>query len=165
MQIHLNIVLSLVLGSSKWSFSLTLPHWNPLHTSPLPHTRYMPRPSRSSRYYHPNNIGWGVQIHLLLGTVLSFLRTFHNIWNFNMPLFLLCWTDPNSGAVWGEDLWPFGFRYRGFVTSWRHEYSFLVFALFRAGNSLSGHMTACSEEPYQLCVCVCVCLNVCDNKL
>jgi len=26
-----------------------------------PHTRYMPRPS-NSRFYHPNNIGWGVQI-------------------------------------------------------------------------------------------------------
>jgi hypothetical protein len=24
----------------------------------FPHTRYMPRPSHSSRFYHPNNIGW-----------------------------------------------------------------------------------------------------------
>ena len=31
-----------------------------LHT-PLPHTRYMPRPCHSYRFYHPNNIGWGVQ--------------------------------------------------------------------------------------------------------
>ena len=28
----------------------------------LPHMRYMPCPSHSSRFYHPHNIGWGVQI-------------------------------------------------------------------------------------------------------
>jgi hypothetical protein len=26
------------------------------------HTRYMPGPFHSSRFYHPNNIGWGIQI-------------------------------------------------------------------------------------------------------
>ena len=31
-----------------------------------PHTSYMPRPSHSSRFNHPNNIGWGVQIIKLL---------------------------------------------------------------------------------------------------
>jgi hypothetical protein len=31
------------------------------HLSP-PHTRYMPRPSHSSRFYHPHNRGWAVQI-------------------------------------------------------------------------------------------------------
>jgi len=29
---------------------------------PLPHTRYMSHPSHSSRFYHPNNIRWRVQI-------------------------------------------------------------------------------------------------------
>ena len=62
---HLNITLS-TPGSSKWSLSLTFLHQNPAYTSPLPHTRYMPRPSHSSRFYHPNNIGWGVQIIQLL---------------------------------------------------------------------------------------------------
>ena len=38
----------------------------PLYTSPLPHTRYIPRPSHSSWFYHPHNIGWGVQIIQLL---------------------------------------------------------------------------------------------------
>jgi hypothetical protein len=33
-----------------------------VHTSILPHTRYTSRPSHSSRFYHPNNIEWGVQI-------------------------------------------------------------------------------------------------------
>jgi len=32
------------------------PHQNPVHPSPLPHTRHMPRPSHSSRFYHPHNI-------------------------------------------------------------------------------------------------------------
>ena len=27
----------------------------------LTHTRHMPSPSHSSRFYHPHNIGWGVQ--------------------------------------------------------------------------------------------------------
>jgi hypothetical protein len=31
-----------------------------------PHKRYMPRPSHSSRFYHPKNTGWGVEIIKLL---------------------------------------------------------------------------------------------------
>ena len=40
---------------------------------PLLHTLYMPCPSHSSRFYHPNNIGWAVQIIKLL--VCSFLHS------------------------------------------------------------------------------------------
>jgi hypothetical protein len=40
--------------------SLMFPHQNPVHASPLPHPSYMPRPSHSSRFYHPHNSGWGV---------------------------------------------------------------------------------------------------------
>jgi len=39
LKIHLNIILPSMLGSSQWSFSLRFPHQNPVHTSPLPHTR------------------------------------------------------------------------------------------------------------------------------
>jgi hypothetical protein len=46
--------------------SLRFPHQNPLHASPLPNPRYMSRPSHSSRFYYPHNIGWGVQIMKLL---------------------------------------------------------------------------------------------------
>ena len=55
--------LSLVFPSGLF---LPFPHQNPVHASPLPHTRYMSRPSHSSRFYLPHNIGWGVQNSKLL---------------------------------------------------------------------------------------------------
>ena len=61
LKIHLNIILPSMHGSPKWSLSLTFPHQNPVYVSLLIHTLYMPRPSHSSRFYHPNNIWWGVQ--------------------------------------------------------------------------------------------------------
>jgi len=57
LQTHLNIILPSTSGSPKWPLSLRFPHQNPVHTSPLRHTRHMPRPSHSSRFYHPYNIG------------------------------------------------------------------------------------------------------------
>ena len=63
---HLNIILPPTPGSPKWCLSLRLPQQNSVYVSPLPHTCYMTRPSRSSRFYHPRNIGWGVQIIKLL---------------------------------------------------------------------------------------------------
>ena len=66
LQIHLNIILPSMPGSPKWSLSLRFPHQSPVYTSPLPYTRYMPRPSHSSLFYRPNNTGWGAQIIKLL---------------------------------------------------------------------------------------------------
>ena len=57
LKIYLNIILPSTSGSPQWSLSLRFPHQNPVHTFPLPHTRHMPRPSHSSRFYHPHNIG------------------------------------------------------------------------------------------------------------
>ena len=62
LKIHLNIILPSTPGSPKWSLSLRFPLQTPVYASPLTHTRYMPRPSHSSRFGHPNSIGWGVQI-------------------------------------------------------------------------------------------------------
>ena len=66
LKIHLDIILPSTSGSPKWSVSLRFPHQNHVYVSPLPHTRYIPRPSPSSRFYHPNNIGRAVQIIKLL---------------------------------------------------------------------------------------------------
>ena len=66
LKIHLNIILPSTSGSPKWSLSLRFLHQTPIYIPPLPHTRYIPRPSYSSRFYHPDNIGWDVQIIQLL---------------------------------------------------------------------------------------------------
>ena len=72
LKIHLNIILPSTPGSPKWSLSLMFPHQNPVYTSPLPCTCHMPRPSHYSRFDHPNNIWWSVQItKLLIDVVFS----------------------------------------------------------------------------------------------
>jgi len=62
LKIHLNIILPSTSRSPEWSLSLRFPHQNPVYISPLLHTCYLPCPSHSSRFYHLNNIKWGVQI-------------------------------------------------------------------------------------------------------
>ena len=72
LKIHLNIILPSTPGSPQWSLSPRFPHQNPVYASPLTNTRYMRRPSHS-RFYHPHNIGWGVQIIKLL--ICNFLQS------------------------------------------------------------------------------------------
>jgi hypothetical protein len=45
LKIHFNIILPSTPGSPQWPLSLGFPHLKPIHTSLLPQTRYMPRPS------------------------------------------------------------------------------------------------------------------------
>ena len=61
LEIHPNIHPS-TSRSPQWSLSLRVPHQDTIHPPLLTHTRHMPNPSHSSRFYHPHNIGWGVQI-------------------------------------------------------------------------------------------------------
>ena len=62
LEIHPNIIHPSTHRSPQWSLSLRFPHQDPIHPPLLAHMRYMPSPSHSSRFYHPHNIGWGVQI-------------------------------------------------------------------------------------------------------
>ena len=63
-------------GSSKWSLSRRFPHRNPVYASPLPHTRYMPRPPHSSRFYHLHNIRCGMQKTRINYRIISFFLFF-----------------------------------------------------------------------------------------
>ena len=62
LQIHPNIIHPSTTRSPQWSFSHRLTHQDPIHPSLITHTRHMPSQSHYSRFYHPHNIGWGVQI-------------------------------------------------------------------------------------------------------
>ena len=62
LDIHPNIIHPSTPRSLQWSLSLRFPHQDPIRPPLLTHTRHMPNPSHSSRFYHPHNIGWGVQI-------------------------------------------------------------------------------------------------------
>ena len=73
LKIHLIILPSSTPGSFKWSLSLRFPHQNPVYASP-PHTCYMPRPSHSSRFGHPNN-KWVRNNTSLSSSSCSFLRS------------------------------------------------------------------------------------------
>ena len=62
LEIRPNIIHPSTPRSPQWSLSLRFPHQDPIHLPLLTHTRHMPSPSHSSRFYHPHNIESGVQI-------------------------------------------------------------------------------------------------------
>jgi len=62
LKIHANIIHPSTPRSPQWSPSLRYPHQDPIHLPLFTHTSHMPSPAHSSRSYHPQNIGWGVQI-------------------------------------------------------------------------------------------------------
>ena len=62
LEIHPNIIHPSTPRSPAWSPSLRFSHQDPIHPLLLTHTRHMPSPSHSSRFYYPQNIWWGVQI-------------------------------------------------------------------------------------------------------
>ena len=59
------ILSSYMSRASSWSLFLRFPHQKHVYASPLIHKCHMPRPSHYSRFDHPNNIWWAVQIMTL----------------------------------------------------------------------------------------------------
>ena len=57
LEIHPNIIRPSTPRSPQWSPSFRFPHQDLVHPPLLTHTRYMPSPSHSSRFYHSQNIG------------------------------------------------------------------------------------------------------------
>ena len=59
LDMHPNIIQPSAPRPSHWSPSLRFPQQDPIHHPVLTHTRHMPSPSHSNRFYHLHNIGWG----------------------------------------------------------------------------------------------------------
>jgi len=70
LKIHFNIILPSAPGSPQRSLSFRFLHQNPLHVSPLPHTRHMPRPSHYSWFCHSHNIGR--EVHIIKFLIMEF---------------------------------------------------------------------------------------------
>ena len=64
LEIHHNIIHPSTPRSPQWSLSLRFPHQDPIHPPLLTHTRHMPSPSHSSRFYHPHNLVRNARIYI-----------------------------------------------------------------------------------------------------
>ena len=62
LKIRFSNILSYMPHSSTWSLFLISPRQTPVDTSPVSHTCYMPCPTHSFWFDHPNDISWEVQI-------------------------------------------------------------------------------------------------------
>ena len=81
LKIHLNIILPSTSGSPKWSPSLRFPHQNPVYTSPLPHTRYIPSPSDSK-----NNLTF----RNFILQMKQYIAVVKNLYEFVVEKFIYC---------------------------------------------------------------------------
>ena len=66
LKICLNIILQFTPETSPVVSFFRFPHQDPVYTSSLPHTCYLPRLSHSARFDHTNNTGWRVRIIKLI---------------------------------------------------------------------------------------------------
>ena len=74
LEIHSNIIHPSTHRSPQWSLSLWVHQQEPIHPPLLTHPRNMPSLSHSSRFYHPHNIGWGVQTKIYIRTFKTLLH-------------------------------------------------------------------------------------------
>jgi hypothetical protein len=100
LKIQLNVILPSTPGSPKWSYSFMFPHRNPVYTSLLPPDALIPNPSHSSRFYHLNNIGWGVsfiklRVHEFRANTFGIAPSHicgYFVWDFMSPIWwMLLW--------------------------------------------------------------------------
>ena len=73
LKIHLNIILPSKLRSPQRSLSFRFPHQDPVHTSILPHTRYISRPSHFLHFI--TRTIWGEEYRSLRPLLRSFLHS------------------------------------------------------------------------------------------
>jgi len=71
LEIHPNIIHPSTPRSPQWSPSLRFPQQDPIHPPLLTHTRHMPSPSHSSRFYHPRRTGISFPLSILYRKVVN----------------------------------------------------------------------------------------------
>ena len=88
LEIHPNIIHPSTPRSPQRSSSFRFPQQDTIHPLLLAHTRHMHSPSHSSRFYHPHNIGWGLQIRLLLQVAYKRHKWYcsDELWALSCPL-------------------------------------------------------------------------------
>ena len=87
LKFHLNIIFPFTPGSPRLSLSFRFPHQLPVLDSPLPRTRYMPRRSHFSRFYHPRCSRLGAEIFLVCRIFVLCLQTFRRVrWRRKWPV-------------------------------------------------------------------------------
>jgi hypothetical protein len=84
---HYNIIFLPTARTSKRSLSLMTPYQSP---STLSRTCYMPRPSHSSWFDHPHNIGWAVLIILLCLCILIVMFMYFYCYVYVFLVLCLC---------------------------------------------------------------------------
>ena len=99
--IYINIIFPSTPGSPKWFLSFRFPHQNPVYASPLPHTRYMPRPSYSSRFLN-KDIFTKIFYRFLYSTVFYRLDKLQTLLSISLRF-----TKYNC-FVEGSQAWPIG---------------------------------------------------------
>ena len=114
LEIRPNIIHTSTPRSPQWSLSLRFPHQAPVRPPLLTHMRRMPSPSHSSRFYHPHNIGWGVQIIKLLvmqsPPFPRYLVPLRSKYTYNFPFIFGLFSYGKLG-VWYLDTYLFPFEW------------------------------------------------------
>ena len=105
LKIHPNNILPSMPGLPSDLFPSGFPTktlYTPLH---YPHTRYMPSPSHSCRFYHPNNIWWAEQKSPWASqqTSLHFMEPLSSISELHKYLYLKILCGPGN-LGWGQNL-------------------------------------------------------------